>query len=106
MNFPTYVRESKNLEHSSYNSNGQYSRSNKNISLVSNITCWNCDRAGHAHNKCYAKKSIFCYGCGKKNTIRPKCSNCSSKNLENTGNRNLVSISSQPKPESNPGPSQ
>lgn len=54
--------------------------SNVEINAVSSIKCWNCNTQGHAYVKCTAKKTKFCYGCGKKNVIKPKCPECQLKN--------------------------
>lgn len=36
--------------------------------------CWNCRKVGHPYKKCTAKKTIFCYDCGKPDVTRNKCS--------------------------------
>lgn len=41
--------------------------------------CWNCDEPGHRWDDCLANKTVFCYGCGAKNTYKPQCSICSEK---------------------------
>lgn len=41
--------------------------------------CWNCKELGHRHADCTKPKSLFCYGCGKSGTTKPKCSECKSK---------------------------
>lgn len=51
------------------------------LEAIRTLKCFNCDEPGHAYNKCTKKKTIFCYGCGKKNITKPKCPNCSSKNV-------------------------
>lgn len=38
--------------------------------------CWNCDREGHFWEDCLRAKSIFCYGCGAKDTYKPQCPKC------------------------------
>lgn len=78
--FPKNYRMSKNLS--------------SNISVLSNIKCWNCDMAGHSYSQCQEKKILFCYGCGNKNTVKPKCVKCNPKNLPSR-NRNLDAVSCQ-----------
>lgn len=52
-------------------------------------TCWNCDMVGHHWQDCIQDRTIFCYGCGAKNTYKPNCMKCTSrkqnisKNLKN-----------------------
>lgn len=50
------------------------------VDVVRSPKCWNCDIQGHAYNKCPKKKSLFCFGCGSKNIIKPKCPKCNPKN--------------------------
>lgn len=38
--------------------------------------CWNCDQILHFYEDCLQDRTIFCYGCGAKNTYRPQCSKC------------------------------
>lgn len=40
------------------------------------VVCWNCDKTGHRFKDCVAERLIFCYGCGAKNTFKPKCEKC------------------------------
>lgn len=50
---------------------------------VSAIKCWNCG-SGHRFQDCDIPiKSIFCFGCGKKDTVKPHCPICTSKNQGN-----------------------
>lgn len=42
----------------------------------SQIKCWNCDKFGHRFDECLEVRSIFCYGCGAKNTFKPNCQHC------------------------------
>lgn len=66
-----------------------------NISALQNSesssTCWNCDQVGHHWQDCLHVRTIFCYGCGAKNTYKPKCTKCAnrkqmlSKNLRQMG---------------------
>lgn len=55
------------------------------------ILCWNCQKPGHGFRDCPAtQRGLFCFKCGRPNTITPKCSNCASensrKNMVATGN--------------------
>lgn len=43
---------------------------------VGNMTCWNCDGVGHHWHDCVETRTIFCYGCGLKDTYKPNCSKC------------------------------
>ncbi|XP_065368079.1 uncharacterized protein LOC135960632 [Calliphora vicina] len=45
--------------------------------------CWNCDRPGHVWEDCLYERTIFCYGCGAKNTYRPQCPKCKDRKWEN-----------------------
>lgn len=49
------------------------------------ILCWNCDEMGHTFMDCAAQRSIFCYGCGAKNVVRPQCAKCSVRALQGNG---------------------
>lgn len=40
------------------------------------LKCWNCDKIGHRFEDCFEARSIFCFGCGAKNTYKPKCKTC------------------------------
>ncbi|KAJ8932585.1 hypothetical protein NQ314_014576 [Rhamnusium bicolor] len=45
---------------------------------VSALHCWQRNEAGHIKRDCPKKSNgPTCYGCGKKNVIRPNCSKCS-----------------------------
>ncbi|KAL7725044.1 hypothetical protein ACLKA6_000925 [Drosophila palustris] len=44
------------------------------------LSCWNCGKNGHRYQDCVAERAIFCYGCGKRDTYRPSCPKCGSKN--------------------------
>lgn len=43
--------------------------------------CWNCDEPGHLWVDCLKDRSIFCYGCGAKNTYKPNCEKCANIKL-------------------------
>lgn len=45
-----------------------------------NLTCWYCKASGHRYQECTAERRVFCYGCGRADTYKPKCTYCSSKN--------------------------
>lgn len=40
------------------------------------LTCWNCSETGHTYKNCLKERTIFCYGCGIKDTYKPNCTNC------------------------------
>lgn len=42
--------------------------------------CWNCDQRGYYYQDCLEERTVFCYGCGAKNTYRPQCHKCTAKN--------------------------
>lgn len=42
-------------------------------SLRNRPKCWNCDRIGHTYTGCFAKKTIFCHGCGRKGVVKVNC---------------------------------
>lgn len=52
------------------------------------VKCWNCLRTGHTYSQCREPRTCFCYGCGAKGIIKPKCQACS-KNVKVTGRQNL-----------------
>lgn len=72
-------------------------KSSVDVSVISSSLCWNCSRTGHIFTKCRSPKSIFCYGCGAKNTTKPNCSSCNPKNEVQTGPVNLTTVSSPTK---------
>jgi len=46
-------------------------------SVRSKIECWNCRQLGHSFRDCLSKeRKIFCYRCGKPDTLCPECVNC------------------------------
>lgn len=45
--------------------------------------CWNCDEPGHHWEDCLCDRSIFCYGCGAKNTYKPQCQRCIQRKPKN-----------------------
>lgn len=46
------------------------------------LICWNCKVPGHGFRDCNSsERALFCYRCGKPNTIAPKCANCQQGNL-------------------------
>ncbi|KAM8719178.1 hypothetical protein ACLKA7_011827 [Drosophila subpalustris] len=60
------------------------------------LSCWNCGKQGHPYQECEAERTVFCYGCGKRDTYKPSCRRCAvSKNGQNraplTSARKLVS---------------
>lgn len=56
------------------------------------VTCWNCQKTGHVFKDCIStERHIFCYRCGKADTITPYCQNCKSGN----GKRNVVKAGNQ-----------
>lgn len=51
------------------------------VSAVNNLICWNCREPGHTFMECMSsERYIFCYKCGRPDTITPKCPNCKSEN--------------------------
>lgn len=53
------------------------------------IRCWNCDELGHTYLDCAAPRTIFCYGCGEKNVVRPQCPKCAVRNFSGNGQRSI-----------------
>lgn len=47
------------------------------------VCCWNCDQPGHYWDDCLQDRKIFCYGCGAKETFKPKCQKCLSRKSKN-----------------------
>ncbi|KAI8127009.1 putative E3 ubiquitin-protein ligase ATL44 [Lucilia cuprina] len=43
------------------------------------IHCWNCGDRDHVWVDCLKPRTIFCYGCGAKETYKPQCPKCSIK---------------------------
>lgn len=59
-------------ENSDYESNiGNELSVNAVEQRPSSTKCWNCDQLGHHWQDCLGNRTIFCYGCGEKNTYRP-----------------------------------
>lgn len=44
------------------------------------VVCWNCRDKGHRFRFCRQPKKRFCYGCGKEDTYKKECPQCSPKN--------------------------
>lgn len=42
--------------------------------------CWNCGQKGHIYPNCRAARTVFCFGCGRKDTFKTSCPSCSPKN--------------------------
>lgn len=55
--------------------------------------CWNCDSSGHHWHDCLEDRTIFCYGCGAKDTYKPQCPKCLSRNQ--TSSKNLRQMGPQ-----------
>lgn len=54
------------------------------------LQCWNCREPGHVFMDCPAEyRKLFCYRCGRPDTVTPRCSNCQQGNrragVENAG---------------------
>lgn len=54
----------------------------------STFTCWNCGEAGHHWQDCLKDRTVFCYGCGLKDTYKPNCLRCASR--KNSGSKNFM----------------
>lgn len=48
--------------------------------------CWNCDQLGHYFEDCLQERTIFCYGCGAKNTYKPQCVKCQNRKASKNSN--------------------
>lgn len=60
------------------------------------IICWNCHQPGHVYMDCTSlQRNIFCYKCGLKDVITPKCPNCATGNFPRNVMSAGVSRSSQ-----------
>ena len=63
---------------------------NSEVNAIQNqdkvLRCYDCDEIGHYWYDCLKARTIFCYGCGAKNTYKPQCSTCSSKKINLTKN--------------------
>lgn len=47
------------------------------ISRQNNYICWNCREKGHGFMDCRSTtRSLFCYGCGLENVVKPNCPRC------------------------------
>lgn len=58
-------------------------RPQHNSTLRSTTTwiCWNCDQIGHSYRQCeIPHQGIFCYTCGQKGVVSPKCARCHPEN--------------------------
>lgn len=54
------------------------------------LKCWNCSETGHFWEDCLKDRTIFCYGCGAKNTYKPNCLKCTTKRISGSKSFNLV----------------
>lgn len=63
------------------------------------LICWNCSDIGHTFTDCVAARTVFCYGCGEKNTYKPQCTTCNSGNANRGG---VIARSGRPNPFSLP----
>lgn len=52
---------------------------NRSVSSPNNLEiCYNCSNLGHVFKNCpIAPTGVFCYRCGHRDTITPRCPNCS-----------------------------
>lgn len=88
-------QEPRNPNHRKYNN------SNREISALNTVRCWNCSKIGHAYSRCPSPRTTFCFGCGRKGMIKTKCPRCSPKNFKG-GSANLGAVATTSKgPESN-----
>lgn len=55
-------------------------------------SCWNCGEQGHRWDDCLGDKTIFCYGCGAKDTYKPNCTTCNNKKLNVSKNFRPTSL--------------
>lgn len=51
------------------------------VNPSSSHKCWNCQEAGHFWEDCIKERTVFCYGCGARNTYKPSCVKCSTRKL-------------------------
>lgn len=50
---------------------------------TSNYVCWNCDQLGHSFRECLQEiQGTFCYTCGAKGVVSPRCQKCHPENSE------------------------
>lgn len=59
------------------------------------VVCWNCLEMGHTFVDCVAARTVFCYGCGAKNTYKPQCVGCNAGNARRAG---VIAGTSRPNP--------
>lgn len=52
----------------------------------SSVICWNCKIKGHVFSDCRKPRSIFCFGCGKENIVKSKCTKCNPRIEKETEN--------------------
>lgn len=45
------------------------------------LRCWNCDSTDHCWDDCLQQRTIFCYGCGEKNTYKQQCPKCFNRKI-------------------------
>lgn len=86
-----------NFSSPSHRPNFQKNNISTNISIVSNSRCWNCGLTGHNYPQCRKPRTVFCYGCGLKNTVKSRCNNCNSKNVNRGGEKLNVVTSRETK---------
>lgn len=64
------------------------------IGRQSSYTCWNCKEKGHGFMDCPSThRSVFCYGCGMENVVKPSCPRCK-------GNRQAGTMKGEARPTS------
>lgn len=64
-------------------------------SIDSPPVCWNCQQEGHVFRDCLSRqRNLFCYKCGRPDTITPKCPICSN---EQGNSRRNVGITGLPR---------
>lgn len=62
--------------HPRRNHNGKLASLQARTLPQKSIKCWNCNNQGHRFATCPEPRTLFCYGCGARDTKKSTCTNC------------------------------
>jgi hypothetical protein len=71
------IRREQNIKISTTEtSRGSFNNGKTTAHRPNSYVCWNCRMRGHHYSDCREPRSVFCYGCGRENTVKSKCISC------------------------------